>query len=100
MYLGTQYTEFGQEFLGYLPNITGYLSGISAKSFYNRPSASGSFIINSYGNNQFAGGGGVANNSADVNFKASNSSDTYGRGNLTYNNVIPACVSMKMIIKY
>ena len=83
-----------KHFLGYLPNITGgiglsttQMSSSGAFTHWQSGGAQGWDGWNSYGNRGFS-------------FDASRCSGTYGRGNLTYNNVIPASVSMKMIIKY
>lgn len=64
-----------------LPNITGNVNGVSNRSFYSSPTADGAFYVDSYGNNAFAGGGGVGNNSALLHLNASRSSSIYGNSN-------------------
>lgn len=60
------------------PNITGNVNGVSNRSFYSSPTADGVFYVDSYANNQFAGGSGIGSNSALLHFNASRSSSVYG----------------------
>ena len=90
---------YGESSTGHLPSMQGNVNGVSNKYFYSSPTADGVFYVDSYGNNAFAGGGGVGNNSALLHFNASRSSSIYGR----YSNVdkvLPSFITMHYIIKY
>ena len=69
---------------------------MSNRNFYSSPTADGVFYVDSYGNNNFAGGGGVGSNSALLHFNASRSSSIYG--NNMY--VRPRSIIVYGIIKY
>lgn len=92
-----------KHFLGYLPNISGSFSiSANAGSSYNPgfTNISGAFVGETYTSSQGGGGGNNHNGYKKLGFYASRSSETYGKGGLTYNNVIPASISVKEIIKY
>lgn len=63
-----------------LPNIKGNVNGVSNRSFYSTPTADGAFYVDNYGNNAFAGGGGIGSNSALLHLDASRSSAAYQDG--------------------
>ena len=54
------------------------VNGVSNRNFYSKPTADGTFYLDNFANNQFTGGGGVANNSALLHIDASRSSSIYG----------------------
>lgn len=97
MMLGSGYNvdATNKSYLGYLPNVVGeFYSGAECVS-------AGGTTNNAFylGNNPYRGQASGGNNN-HVKFAASRSSATYGRDGLTYNNVIPAAVQTKLIIKY
>ena len=83
-----------KHFLGYLPNIVGELGRVEnvitgqSGAFY-RGGSEGSYIFRANSGSH-----------TPISFDASRCSTTYGWGGLTYNNVIPASVLVKEIIKY
>lgn len=92
--------EPNRHFLGYLPNITGSL-GTNAE--YRNPGVFGSLTGAFYSRGSRYGrdsDGGGANREWGAVFDAHRCNDTYGKGGLNYNNVIPASISMLMCIKY
>ena len=101
MMLGSQYVlDNTKQYLGYLPNITGTITGgFTRQSGGPAASTSGAFTHTT----QSAYGQGASATQTFFNkieIAASRSSETYGRDELTFNNVIPASVYTLYCIKY
>ena len=93
----TQYVpeSSNKHFLGYLPNITASLTAVAMNPF----NYTGAFSVgNSSGTVPGPNSGQIQRRYVD--FNASRCSETYGKGGLTFNNVIPASISIKEIIRY